>query len=57
LSHPKRMIRDTAMYKPLQRRGRSRALKLLAKEILGLEIQSGEHSPVSIFFNLKNNFL
>jgi len=45
LSHPKRMIRDTAMYKPLQRRGRSRALKLLAKEILGFEIQSGEHSP------------
>jgi len=45
LTHPGKFIRDTAHYKPLQRKGRPRALRHLAKELLGLEIQSGEHSP------------
>ena len=45
-------IRDTSVYEPLMsataagRKMRSRALKVLTREELGLEIQSGEHSPV-----------
>jgi hypothetical protein len=59
LSHPRRLIRDTATYVPLMRaaphvggptaaarRGRSAKLKDLAAAHLGLTIQSGEHSPV-----------
>lgn len=46
------MIRDTATYPPLMRaprpgrRPKPRALRHLAKEELGLDIQSGEHTPV-----------
>ena len=61
LDHPKSMMRDTALYRPLTRplraderariggaaRGRgSRSLRELCKEHLGLEIQTGEHSSV-----------
>jgi hypothetical protein len=59
LSHPRRLIRDTATYVPLMRaaphvggptaaarRGRAAKLKDLAAAHLGLTIQSGEHSPV-----------
>ena len=48
LSHPKRNIRDTARHPPFRKcsAGRAPALKKLAREILGLEIQAGEHSSV-----------
>ncbi|KAJ8706635.1 hypothetical protein PYW07_012713 [Mythimna separata] len=48
LSHPKRNIRDTSRYKPFRKitKGSTPSLKRLAKEILGIEIQTGEHSSV-----------
>lgn len=52
LSHPKALIRDTSQYVPLRtaeakRTGKShpRALRKLALEELGLEIQAGAHDP------------
>jgi len=45
LSHPKHLIRDTAYYKPLCPKG-PRALKTLARTILGKTIQTGEHDSV-----------
>ncbi|UKZ56402.1 3'-5' exonuclease [Trichoderma virens] len=46
LSHSPRNIRDTAKYPAFKKYGHGRkpALKNLAREILGLEIQSGPHS-------------
>ncbi|CAL0310173.1 unnamed protein product [Lupinus luteus] len=46
LSHPKKDIRDTSEYQPFQTTGSRRALKHLAEEFLGAEIQSGEHCPI-----------
>ena len=61
LDHPRRHIRDTALYKPYTRplrpeekiqdsgiaRGKgSRSLKDLCSQHLGLTIQGGEHSSV-----------
>mmetsp|Transcript_35362 Transcript_35362/g.89142 ORF Transcript_35362/g.89142 Transcript_35362/m.89142 type:complete len:311 (+) Transcript_35362:507-1439(+) len=53
LSHPHKLIRDTAKYPPLmrvvhngKRKPKPRALRKLAAEQLGFEIQAGEHSPV-----------
>lgn len=48
LSHPKRDIRDTARHAPYRKLagGSSPRLKILASELLGLEIQTGEHSSV-----------
>ena len=48
LGHPKRDIRDTSRYPPFRAlaKGRTPGLKRLAKEILGVEIQGGEHSSV-----------
>lgn len=46
LKHPSNMIRDTAKYKPFMRMKRSRKLRDLCKEELGLAIQTGEHSSV-----------
>ncbi len=48
LGHPKRDIRDTSRYPPFRQyaAGRTPGLKKLAKEILGIDIQSGEHSSV-----------
>eukprot|EP00884_Botryococcus_braunii_P004484 jgi/Botrbrau1/14036/Bobra.0011s0002.1 len=52
LSHPRKLIRDTARFPPLMRataagrKPKPRALRHLAKEELGLSIQCGEHSPV-----------
>ena len=52
LSHPGKMIRDTARYPPLMRpsapgrKPKPKALRQLAFEVLGLGIQEGEHSPV-----------
>ncbi|CAH0731183.1 unnamed protein product, partial [Brenthis ino] len=48
LSHPKRNIRDTSRYKPFRKitKGSTPSLKRLAKEILNIEIQHGEHSSI-----------
>lgn len=49
LSHPKRDIRDTSRHPSFRKLsgGKTPGLKKLAKEILGIEIQGGEHSSVS----------
>ncbi|EGE84806.1 3'-5' exonuclease [Blastomyces dermatitidis] len=48
LSHPKRDIRDTSKHPPYRRiaGGSSPRLKILASELLGLEIQGAAHSSV-----------
>ena len=48
LSHPRRDIRDTARHPPFRRMagGSSPRLKILASELLGLTIQTGEHSSI-----------
>lgn len=49
LTHPKRAIRDTSKHTPFKQKysmGKTPGLKKLALEILGLDIQSGEHSSV-----------
>ncbi|CAB4016909.1 RNA exonuclease 4 [Paramuricea clavata] len=48
LDHPRKRIRDTAKYKPFQEKVKTErpSLKKLAKEILSLSIQAGEHSSV-----------
>lgn len=48
LSHPKRDIRDTAKHPPYRKLagGGSPRLKILASELLGMDIQVGEHSSV-----------
>jgi len=48
LSHPRRDIRDTARHPPFRKLagGGSPKLKILASEILGIEIQNGAHSSV-----------
>ncbi|KAK7417057.1 3'-5' exonuclease [Neonectria punicea] len=48
LSHPARDIRDTAKYPPFRKYGNGRkpALRLLAQQILAVEIQDGAHSSI-----------
>ncbi|MCJ1385582.1 3'-5' exonuclease [Xylographa soralifera] len=48
LGHPRRDIRDTSRYPGFRALagGRTPALKRLAKELLGIEIQGGEHSSI-----------
>lgn len=48
LDHPKRDVRDTARHPPFRKfaGGGSPKLKILASELLGLEIQVGEHSSI-----------
>ena len=48
LSHPLRDIRDTAKYHGFRRfaNGRKPSLRILAQEILQVEIQSGQHSSI-----------
>lgn len=48
LDHPKRDIRDTARHPPFRKLagGGSPKLKILASELLGLDIQVGEHSSI-----------
>ena len=48
LGHPKRDIRDTSRYAGYRQLagGRTPGLKKLAREILGVDIQGGEHSSV-----------
>lgn len=48
LSHPARDIRDTAKFPGFRRYGNGRkpALRLLAQQLLGVEIQDGAHSSI-----------
>lgn len=48
LGHPKRDIRDTSKYPPFRElaRGKTPSLKRLAHDLLGIDIQSGEHSSI-----------
>ncbi|KAK1751970.1 ribonuclease H-like domain-containing protein [Echria macrotheca] len=48
LSHPASMIRDTAKFSGFRRYGHGPkpALRVLARELLGIEIQQGQHSSV-----------
>ena len=48
LKHPASLTRDTAYYKPFRvlNGNRTPSLKTLALKLLGLEIQTGEHSSV-----------
>lgn len=48
LNHPKRDIRDTSKFSGFRKysNGRTPSLKKLAKEILGVDIQGGEHSSI-----------
>lgn len=47
-------VRDTALFYPLRERmgvrneGKFPGLRALAKDVLGLEVQEGEHCPVNI---------
>ena len=46
LSHPSKLVRDTAKFSGFRKYGHGPkpSLRVLAKEILGVEIQSGQHS-------------
>lgn len=48
LTHPQWLVRDTSRYGPLKnaKTGRPNALRNLAREHAGMQIQSGEHSSV-----------
>ncbi|KAJ3159402.1 3'-5' exonuclease [Geranomyces michiganensis] len=48
LQHPGKLVRDTSLYKPFRAlaKGRAPALRKLAKELLAIDIQKGEHSSV-----------
>lgn len=48
LSHPLRNIRDTSRYKPFRQivQAGTPSLKRLALELLGIEIQAGEHNSI-----------
>jgi len=48
LDHPRRMIRDTALYKPFRSAfgGKTPSLKNLTARMLGVAVQEGEHSSV-----------
>jgi RNA exonuclease 4 len=50
LAHPRRDTRDTAGYRGFRKisAGRTPGLKRLAKEVLGMDIQGGEHSSVCV---------
>lgn len=48
LSHPMRFLRDTSRYKPFRKvvMGNTPSLKKLAAELLGIDIQTGEHNSI-----------
>ena len=48
LTHPKKMIRDTSVYKPFRAafNGKTPSLKNLSARMLGVTVQEGEHSSV-----------
>ncbi|EOY13138.1 Polynucleotidyl transferase isoform 2 [Theobroma cacao] len=48
LTHPKKDLRDTSEYQPFLKEGRRKALRHLAAEVLGVEIQNGEHCPAKV---------
>ena len=65
LGHSKRDIRDTSKHPPFRAlaKGRTPGLKRLAREVLGVEIQGGEHSSIEdaratmlLFRRRKENF-
>jgi RNA exonuclease 4 len=61
LSHPKQLVRDTSHYPGFRRKlgGKSRPRKLrdLSRDLLGLEIQTGRHDPVSRCFDGNSLFV
>ncbi|KZP01026.1 hypothetical protein CALVIDRAFT_560308 [Calocera viscosa TUFC12733] len=46
LSYPRHYTRDTQRYQPLQQLGVGKSLKLMIKDVLGIDIQSREHDSV-----------
>lgn len=48
LNHPSKLLRDTARFSGFRKYGHGPkpALRILAKEILGVDIQSGQHSSI-----------
>jgi len=48
LTHPKKMIRDTSLYKPFRAafNGKTPSLKNLSARMIGVSVQEGEHSSV-----------
>ena len=48
LGHPRRDLRDTSRYQPFRQfaAGRTPSLKKLAEMVLGVQVQSGQHSSV-----------
>ena len=48
LTHPKKSIRDTSLYKPFRAafNGKTPSLKNLSARMLGVTVQEGEHSSV-----------
>ena len=53
LSHPMKMIRDSALFPPFCRRhrnggGGAKKLKDLVREHLGVRIQDGTHDPAEV---------
>ena len=48
LSHPRWCLRDTSRYKPFRKisNGNTPSLKKLASELLGIDIQTGEHDSI-----------
>ncbi|GAB2284449.1 hypothetical protein Dimus_018900 [Dionaea muscipula] len=46
LSHPKKDMRDTSEYPPFLKEKRRKALRHIASEFLGVQIQKGEHCPI-----------
>ncbi|KAL2944454.1 RNA exonuclease 4 [Bienertia sinuspersici] len=46
LSHQKKDLRDTSEYEPFLKESRRKALRHLAAEFLGVQIQNGEHCPL-----------
>lgn len=55
LSHTRKMTRDTSKYIPFRQMvgvKKTPSLKLLAKHILGIDIQQGEHDSVRSFLFL-----
>src|SRR5436305_3538270 len=50
MSHPKKDLRDTSRFGPFRKMsgGKAPRLKKLAKDILGVDIQCGEHSSVRV---------
>ena len=48
LTHPKKMIRDTSVYKPFRSafNGKTPSLKNLSARMIGVSVQEGEHSSV-----------